>query len=108
MYNCVSAIGIFVVVSLSDQSVFCSSKNLNTSLYHPTTYCTVTGITISCSYYILFLVGVVFHYFLINMSLWWFFHVLSLFYKVMFPITAKRFEKKQKYIHLLLLVVGKS
>ena len=53
------------------------------------------------------LLGAVFHYFIVNMALWWFFHVCSIFYKIMFPMTAKQYEKKEKYFHIVLLVTGK-
>ena len=52
------------------------------------------------------LLGAVFHYFVLNITLWWFFHVCSIFYKVMFPLTAKQYEKKEKYFHIVLLVTG--
>ena len=52
------------------------------------------------------LLGAVFHYYALNFALWWFFHVCSIFYKIMFPLTAKQYEKKEKYFHIVLLVTG--
>ena len=52
--------------------------------------------------------GVVFQYFLLNMTLWWIFHVVSIFYKIMFPMFAKEHKNKDKYIHIVLLVLGKT
>ena len=52
--------------------------------------------------------GVVLQYFIVNATVWWLFHLLSIFYSVMFPFTARRWKKKEKYIHLALLIVGKG
>ena len=52
--------------------------------------------------------GVVLQYFVVNATVWWLFHLLSIFYSVMFPFTARRWKKKQKYIHLVLLIIGKG
>ena len=54
------------------------------------------------------LAGVVLHYFIVNISLWWFFHVCSMFYKVTFPFFAKRWEKHNKYLHLASFILGQS
>ena len=53
-----------------------------------------------------FYTGVVLNYFLVNATSWWIFHVSSIFYKVMFPFKARMWKKKEKYIHLFLLVIG--
>ena len=55
---------------------------------------------------VLFSVGVVLQYFLLNSSTWWLFHVGSIFYKVMFPLTARKWRRKEKFIHLFLLITG--
>ena len=47
-------------------------------------------------------------FYIVNASVWWLFHVLSIFYAVMFPFTARRWKQKEKYIHLVLLIVGKK
>ena len=55
-----------------------------------------------------FFTGVVLQFYIVNASVWWLFHVLSIFYAVMFPFKARRWKKKEKYIHLVLLIVGKK
>ena len=50
--------------------------------------------------------GILGHYFLISMAYFWFFHVCSTFYKVMFPHLAKRTESKQRFIHAVLALLG--
>ena len=57
---------------------------------------------------IFFHAGVVAHYFLISMAYFWFFHVCSTFYKVMFPHLAKRTESKQGFIHAVLAFLGEQ
>lgn len=52
------------------------------------------------------LAGIAGHYFLISMAYFWFFHVCSTFYKVMFPHLAKRTEGKQGFIHAVLALLG--
>ena len=45
--------------------------------------------------------GSVYYYTLLQLSLWWFCHVASLFWKVVFPFHSKIYEKSHriKYIH---------
>ena len=50
----------------------------------------------------------VFHYCIVNATLWWFFHVSVLFYKFLYPFKAKRTEKYEKYIHLIFVCLGKE
>ena len=47
-------------------------------------------------------------YFIVNAAIWWLFHLSSVFYKVMFPFTARIWKKKEKYAHLLLLIIGEQ
>ena len=53
--------------------------------------------------------GAVFHYVIVNMTLWWFFHLCIFLYKIMFPFHAKRAQntRKQKYLFVVLLIFGK-
>ena len=50
--------------------------------------------------------GVVLHYFLLNITLWWLLHVCCMFWTLQFPLHARRHQNKQKYIHAALVVVG--
>ncbi|XP_019850181.1 PREDICTED: uncharacterized protein LOC109580977 [Amphimedon queenslandica] len=86
-------LSVFVFVSVMDfKGLYCSSEDLIEAFNNPTTYCKVTG--------------AIFHYFYLNMTLWWFFHVMSIFYKVMFPVFAKEHKNKDKFIHIVLLILG--
>ena len=50
--------------------------------------------------------GVVFHYFLLSIALWWFLHVCCMFWKLQFPLHARRHQNKQNYIHAALVALG--
>ena len=51
-------------------------------------------------------IGVIQQYFLVSASTLWMFHVVSVFYKVMFPFAARKWKKKEKYFHLSSLAIG--
>ena len=52
--------------------------------------------------------GFVFHYTLMQVSLWWFFNVIVLFWKMVFPFHAKSFEKAHgfKHLHITAVILG--
>lgn len=52
--------------------------------------------------------GAAFHYIVLNATLWWFFHVCSIFFKMAFPLTAQRNKPRQLIVHLALTVLGKK
>ncbi|XP_019850179.1 PREDICTED: uncharacterized protein LOC109580975 [Amphimedon queenslandica] len=86
-------LSIFIFVSILDfKHLYCSSEDFLEAFNHPTTYCKVTG--------------AIFHYFYLNMTLWWCFNVISVFYKIMFPVFAKEHKEKDKFIHIVLLILG--
>ena len=53
-------------------------------------------------------VGVVLQYLILNITLWWFFHVASIFWKLQFPLHARKLQKGQnlKYIHVAVVIAG--
>ncbi len=53
-------------------------------------------------------IGVVLYYVTLQLALWWFLHVLILFWKVEFPFHARSFENagRFKYIHIIWATVG--
>ena len=53
-------------------------------------------------------VGMVFYYGLFQLAVWWFCHVVSLFWKIRFPFHARSFEAthRLKYIHIAMVIVG--
>ena len=53
------------------------------------------------------IIGAAFHYAIVNMSLWWFFLVLTLFHKIAFPFHAHRWtkEKKDKYVFIAIVII---
>ena len=57
-------------------------------------------------FYVVENIGVILQYSLVSTITWWIFHVVSIFYKVMFPLTARKRRKKEKFVHLLLLSIG--
>ncbi len=52
--------------------------------------------------------GVVFYYVLLQLALWWIFHVSILFWKIRFPFHARSFEtaRRFKYVHIVCVIVG--
>ena len=51
--------------------------------------------------------GAAFQYFFFNLTLWWFFHLISAFYKIMFLDFFREHKSKNKYIHIVLIILGK-
>ena len=45
-------------------------------------------------------------YCIVSLALWWFFHVCSLFWKVVFPVHARGHQHYHKYIHIALVIAG--
>ena len=58
---------------------------------------------------VIILTGAIFHYVIVNMALWWFFHVSIFLYKVVAPFHAKRTQTlgRQKYIFAVTVLLGK-
>ena len=110
MYNaCLITVAVLIITSVIDfKDLYCSSEDLIEAFNNPTIYCKASGICILLRLMKLriFCTGAIFHYFYFNMTLWWFFHVISVFYKVMFPVFAKGHKKKDKFIHIFLLILG--
>jgi len=52
--------------------------------------------------------GIVIYYGLFQLAVWWFCHVVSLFWKIRFPFHARSFETahRVKYIHIAMVIVG--
>ena len=108
--------GIIMIVSINTSKLFCNSVAITKENFNDSTlFCHVSGWTMifvykisvdskGCSY--ISLLGAAFHYFLASIALWWFFHVCSIFYKIMFPLKAKQYQKKEKYFHIIILVAG--
>ena len=109
-----SLTAFFIIVSQIGRSkLYCNSVAITKENFNNSTiFCQVIGGIKILDLYdwsklkLISLLGAVFHYFTLNIALWWFFHVCSIFYKIMFPLTAKQYEKKEKYFHIVLLVTG--
>ena len=54
------------------------------------------------------LLGCVFKYGIFQLAVWWFCHVVSLFWKIQFPFHARSFgtAHRVKYIHITMVIVG--
>ena len=54
------------------------------------------------------IVGFVFHYTLVQLTMWWFFHIIALFWKIRFPFHARSFETvhRFKYVHITAVILG--
>ena len=52
--------------------------------------------------------GTVLYYILLQLALWWFFHVSSLFWKINFPLNAKAVESAHriKYVHITMVLLA--
>ena len=75
------------------------------NLVIPDCVCSITSVTL-----LLFFLdpGIVFYYVVLQVTLWWFFHVSSLFWKMKFPLHAIAAESARqiKYVHLTMVVLG--
>ena len=116
--HCLTLSVFFIIVAQIDRGkLYCKHVAITKeSLKDSSILCLVAGETIMFSTIYQFslklmliyvFLGAVFHYFILNITLWWFFHVCSIFYKIMFPLAVKQYEKKEKYFHIVLLVAGK-
>ena len=52
--------------------------------------------------------GIALHYFILQINLWWVFHMATLFWKVHFPLQAKSFRstKRLRVLHAICVVIG--
>ena len=116
---------VFELIALADRGLFCSSNDLLDSLNNPTVFCKITGeelnpgadagiLTLSHMHThthihitnlrilsVAIPVGVILHYVIVSASLWWLFHVASIFYTITFPFHARRTLLKHKCIYLI-------
>ncbi|XP_019853214.1 PREDICTED: uncharacterized protein LOC109582744 isoform X2 [Amphimedon queenslandica] len=85
---------LLIITAIDRNGLYCSSVSLLETLENPTPFCKFSG--------------VVFHYAIVNMALWWFFHVAIFFHKVLFPFQANRFEKlgHNKYIFATVTILS--
>lgn len=85
---------IVIIAAVDRTNLLCSSTSLIESYNNPSVFCVVSG--------------AIYQYTLLNMTLWWFFHVSVFLYKVLFPLHAKQIEKlgRQKYIMAALIFLG--
>uniref|UniRef100_A0A1X7UEJ6 FZ domain-containing protein n=1 Tax=Amphimedon queenslandica TaxID=400682 RepID=A0A1X7UEJ6_AMPQE len=85
---------VLIITAIDRYGLYCSSVSLLETLNNPTPFCKFSG--------------VVFHYVIVNMALWWFFHVAMFFHKVFFPFQANRFEKlgREKYIFATVTILS--
>ena len=53
-------------------------------------------------------VGIVFYYGIFQLGVWWFCHVVSLFWVIRFPFHFRSFKAahRLKYVHIIMVVVG--
>lgn len=53
-------------------------------------------------------VGVAQQYLFLNITLWWFFHVCMVFYKVNFPFHSRKTVQYNTHIHIVCALIGKQ
>ena len=104
-----------IITPIDHYKLYCTSDTITDILNNSSPFCIISGMLIYYCHvklrvksFVFTILGAVFHYLLLNITLWWFFHVCSIFYKVMFPLKAKQYERKDKYIHLVLFLAGKQ
>ena len=76
---------------------------IRSSIYKP------LGIKFIIIYVILLhVVGIAFHYFLLQLLLWWLCHITAVFQGTLFPLHTKGLQsrKKLKYIHVTMFILG--
>ena len=54
------------------------------------------------------IVGFFLYYTLMQLGIWWFFHIIALFWKIRFPFHARSFEKVHgfKHLHITAVILG--
>ena len=54
------------------------------------------------------IVGFIYYYTLMQLSMWWFFHIITLFWKIRFPFHARSFENVHgfKHLHITAVILG--
>ena len=101
---------LVIIVSIDRNSLLCSSTSLIDSINNPTPFCTLSGLIILhyYTYLILAIIGALLHYCIVNLVLWWFFHVIIFFHKVAFPFHANRMKKmgQNKYVLTAVIILG--
>ena len=50
--------------------------------------------------------GFIFLHAIVGITYWWFAHILAIFWKIMFPFHARIHQDKEKYIHIVAVILG--
>ena len=86
---------MFVLINYMDRTwLYCSSQDLLEAVTTATPFCVISGM--------------VFHYTMLQLVLWWVFHIMALFWKIQFPFHARRFESARRvpYLHFTAVVLA--
>ena len=104
---------------MDNSALYCTSEDLIESVNSSTTFCIITGEIIATvskqgytyMYHILWnslYTGVVYYYSLLQIAVFWFCHVLILFWKIRFPFHSWSFQvaNRVKYIHITVIALA--
>ena len=82
-----------LINTIANSPPFCTASGKTRLLYN--TVCLLTSS-----------LGFALYYVLIGVTWFWLVHVVSTFYKVMWPFHARQHENKLKYVHAICLIIG--
>ena len=110
---------LVVLIGVADKKeFFCSSRSLVESFASASSYCTLNGmwhhyniefselsLSLFCTYNI---IGVVYHYGVIQIGLWTLFFTVGFFWGIFFPFHYQKFKlaNRLKYIHATTILLG--
>lgn len=91
-----SVLAVFIVLGFSARDELYCGGSRETSVLDtistPTPFCTINGVALQ--------------YIMLNMALWWIFHVSIIFWSIMFPIHHRTYSRHKKLIHISLVIAG--
>lgn len=83
---------LILISFINPKMLFCSSENLIEAVKNPTPYCAF--------------VGSMYYYSLLQLSVLWLCHVITVFLKIVFPFQAKLIQSRNKSIHVVVVLIG--
>ena len=105
-------ISYFITV-LRGNHLLCVSSDLVESLENSTPFCQVTGDgyiykVMHASCFTIIYAGTMYFIIPVIVSMFWLFHTITIFWKVWFPIHARKFEQRgnNKYLHIAVIVLA--
>ena len=93
------------------EAIFCNNSNATVpdSLEQSTIGCKVIGngvFMFLLTFQLFTFSGVLYQYFITNVSIWWFYHVCSVSFKIFFPALTKKHLLMRRIMNVIVLISG--